>query len=136
MFNKVCNRGFTLIEVLASVVLIGIGVIPIARVLTQSLVISTKEERLTKAIFLAQRKTEELKSKILYDFDTRQDENVAAFSDSGYSMYKYSVADTIIEREDSDLKQIQVQVWYDHDEDNKLDDGEISITLDTKVAER
>ena len=128
--------GFTLIEVLASVALIAAAIIPIARALTQSLVISTKEERLTKVIFLAERKTEELKNKILYDFDTDRDQGATAFTDSGYSEYKYIVDDEVIENEDSRLKQIQVQVWHDEDDDSTIDSNEESITLDTKVAER
>ena len=125
------RRGFTLIEVLASVVLIAVAIIPVAEALTQGLVISAKEERLTKVIFLADRKMEEIIGKVIYDYNTDRDES-GNFSEYGdldpsYSEYKYTVDDSVIEDNDSKLKKIEVKVWHD--------DGE-SITLDTKIAER
>lgn len=129
-------QGFTLIEVLASIALISVAIIPVAKALTQGLALSAKEERVTKVIFLAERKIEELENIILDDFDTHRDKVATAFTDDGYSGYKYTVSDTVIERDGSDLKKIQVQVWYDEDNDNKVDSGEESITLDTKIAER
>ncbi|MFH0731527.1 MAG: prepilin-type N-terminal cleavage/methylation domain-containing protein [Candidatus Omnitrophota bacterium] len=130
------KRGFTLIEAIASVLLIGVAIVPIAKILTQSFVISTKEERFTKVVFLAERKIEEVKNKALYDFNTDRDQSATAFTDTGFTNYKYTVADNIIEDDDSALKQIQVIVWHDEDNDNAVDANEESITLDTKIAER
>lgn len=123
--------GFTLIEVLASIALIAVALIPIMVIVPQMIENSLKSERLTKVIFLVENKTEEVKRDAIYDFSTSCDESVTAFT-SPYGDYKYTVSDD----EGTEIKVIQVQVWYDEDTDNILDSGEDSIVLDTKIADR
>ncbi|MBU0651035.1 prepilin-type N-terminal cleavage/methylation domain-containing protein, partial [bacterium] len=48
------KKGFTLIEVLASIVIIAVALIPIMLISLQTLDSSFKGENLTKVIFLAQ----------------------------------------------------------------------------------
>ncbi|MCP4650840.1 MAG: hypothetical protein GY853_12290 [PVC group bacterium] len=130
------REAFTLTEVLAGIVLLALAIIPMANYLTQSFVISVREERITKTIFLAERKMEELKGKIIYDFNTDRDAKATAFTDPGYGNYKYIVDDQTIATKKSGLKQIQVQVWYDEDGDKVIDSDEESVTLNTKIAQR
>lgn len=123
--------GFTLIEVLASIVLIAVALIPIMIIVSQIIENSLKSERLTKVIFLGESKIEEVKRDVINDFSTSRDESATAFA-SPYDDYKYTVADD----EGTDIKVIQVQVWYDGDGDSALGSGEESITLDAKIADR
>lgn len=125
------NKGFTLIELLAAIVLVALALIPIMMITTQMLDSSMKDEHLTKVIFLAEHKMEQVKRELVNDFSTSRDESVTAF-DSPYDDYKYTVSDD----EASGIKVIQVNVWYDEDNDNTLDSNERSITLNTKVADR
>ena len=128
------KRGFTLIEVLASILLIGLALIPMMQILTQSLVISTKEERVTKVIFLAERKTEEVMGKLINNFG-------ASITTSGNLGGNYEYTVTLTQDGSipiADLKIITVRVWYDEVSDGTFDtDVElITIALDTKVADR
>ena len=135
------RHGFTLIEVLASILLIGGALVAIMTIVPQMIENSLGTERLTKVIFLAERKTEEVIGKVINNFDNDgagYDESATAFTDDGYSAYKYTIDDEVISAEDDDskLKKIQVQVWHDEDDGNTVDSNEESITLDTKLADR
>ena len=123
--------GFTLIEILASILLIAVALIPIMIIVPQMIENSLNSERLTKVIFLAENKTEEVKRDAIYDFATSRDESATAFA-SPHGDYKYRVLDD----EGTEIKVIQIQVWYDEDTDDILDSGEDSIVLDTKIADR
>lgn len=129
------RHGFTLIEVLASIVLIGGALVAIMTIVPQMIENSLGTERLTKVIFLAERKTEEVIGKVINNFDNDgagYDESATAFTNDGYSAYKYTVDDD----EASDIKEIEVEVWYNKDDNDTPDSGEESITLDTKLADR
>jgi len=125
------KKSFTLIEVLASIVLIAGALIPLMVIVPQMIRNSLKSEQLTKVIFLAQDKVEEVKRDSIDNFSVSRDEAVTAFS-SPYQSYKYTVTDD----EGADIKVIQVQAWHDADSDNTLDSEEDSITINTKVADR
>lgn len=125
------RRGFTLIEVLAAVVLIAVALIPIMLIVPQMLGNSLKTERLTTVIFLGENKMEEVKRNVITAFAVSRDNPAAAFA-APYGGYKYTVSDD----EGAAIKVIGVQAWYDEDGDNVLDSGEVSITIDTKIADR
>lgn len=125
------NRGFTLIEVLASILLITAAIIPIMIIVPQIIENSLKTGRLTTAIFLGEHKLEDVKRDVINDFSDSKDKSASSFSPP-YRDYKYTVSDD----EGSDIKIIQVRAWYDENDDNVLDSGEESITLDTKIADR
>ena len=129
--REVNKGGFTLIEILASIVLIAVALVPLMQILAQSLGLSMKEERLTKVIFLGERKMEEVRGKVTYDFDTSRAESAAQFL-VPYDEYKYTVADD----EGADIKVISVTVWHDEDDDDVVDNDEETITMDTRVADR
>lgn len=125
------KKSFTLIEVLASIVLLSGALIPLMVIVPQMIRNSLKSEQLTKVVFLAENKMEEVKCKTIDTFATSRDETVTAFS-SPYGDYKYTVTDD----EGADIKIIQVQTWYDENGDSVLDSGESSIIINTKVADR
>jgi len=125
------KRGFTLIEVLAAIILIAAALIPIMIITTQIIEKSLKDEHLTKVIFLAEGKIEDVKRSIVNSFGTSADETATAF-DSPDEDYKYTVSDD----EAADIKVIQVRVWYDDNNNDTIDSGESNITLNTKVADR
>ncbi len=125
------KRGFTLIEVLAAIILIAAALIPIMIITTQIIEKSLKDEHLTKIIFLAEGKIEDTKRSVVNNFAASVDETATAF-DSPDEKYKYTVSDD----EASDIKVVQVSVWYDENDDDALDSNESNITLDTKVADR
>lgn len=125
------KKAFTLIEVLASILLIGGALISIMIIVPQIIENSLKTERLTTAIFLGESKLEDVKRDVINDFSDAKDESASSFSPP-YGDYKYTVSDD----EASDIKIIQVTAWYDEDDDDVLDSGEESIILDTKVADR
>ncbi len=125
------NKGFTLIEVLAAIVLIMLALIPIMVIVPRIIENSLNAQRLTTVIFLAESKMEEVKRDAINNFSASRDEAVTGFS-SPYTDYKYTITDN----EGTEIKAIQVQAWHDEDADNALDAIEQSITLDTKVADR
>jgi len=124
------HKSFTLIEVLAAIILIAVALTPLMYILAQSLRLSVKEERLTKVIFLGTRKIEEAAADVSYNFTSSVSQGPEEFSD--YSGYKYTVSDD----EDPDIKSISTTVWYDENDDNSVDSNEESLTLDTKVSNR
>jgi len=52
--------GFSLVEIIVVIVVLGIAVFPLSRLLRINLVSSTKAERIARAAFLAQEKMEEI----------------------------------------------------------------------------
>lgn len=127
------NRlGFTLIEVLASILLIGTALIPVMIIVPQIIENSLKTEKLTRVIFYGEEKMEETTGLIRDDFS-------ASITSSGTfsGNYKYTVALT----QDgsiplTDVKIITVISWYDENGNGTVDNGEESITIDAKVANR
>ena len=125
------KNSFTLIEVLAAIVLTIMALVPIMVIVPQMIENSLKSEKLTKVIFLGEEKIEEVKRNVINSFNTDRDEPATVFA-SPYEDYKYIITDD----EAADIKVIQVQVWHDNDGDNIFDAGEESITLNTKIADR
>ncbi|MFH1798123.1 MAG: type II secretion system protein [Candidatus Omnitrophota bacterium] len=125
------KRGFTLIEVLAAIVLIMLALIPIMVIVPQMIENSLNTQRLTTVIFLAEGKMEEVRRDAINNFVSSQDKPVTAFA-LPYAEYKYTVTDN----EGAGIKIIQIRAWHDKDADNTLDANEQSITIDSKIADR
>ena len=123
--------GFTFLEVLATIVILSIALIALMEMLPNALVLDGRMERETKAIFLAQRKMEGVKGKIIYDFDPDYSESATAFP-SPDATFKYTVSDD----QGAEIKEIAVNVWYDKDGDDLIDDDEEAVELNTKIADR
>jgi|GEM_PF-608195 len=129
--NQKCRNGFTLLEILLTIVILSIALIPLMELLPGALVLDAQMERESKVAFLAQQKLEEVKSKATYDFDQDYSESATAFP-SPDSTFKYTVSDD----QGTEIKEIAVTVWYDKDGDNTVDEDEEGIELNTKVAKR
>lgn len=125
------KRAFTLIEVLASVMLIAIALAPLMMIMPQIIQNSLKSERLCKVVFLAEGKIETIKRSVINSFSTSRDETVTAFG-APFASYKYTVSDN----KAAGIKNIQVTVWYDDNGNNAFDVGEDSIMLYARIANR
>lgn len=125
------GNGFTILEVLFTIIILSIVLIPMMKMLPDALILDARMESETKVAFLAQRKMEEVKSKAVYDFSQDYTEFATAFP-APDSAFKYTVSDD----QGSGIKEIAVVVWYDKDGDNSVDADEEDIELNTKIAER
>ena len=125
------ENGFTLLEILLTIIILSMALIPLMEMLPQALVLDNKVERETQAVFLAQQKLEEVKGEAIYDFSPDYSMSATAFP-SPHSTFKYIVSDD----QEAGIKEIAVNVWYDEDGDNIVDSDEEEVELNTKVAER
>jgi len=129
MFHN--NKGFTLIEVLLAVVLLGIALIPIMQVMPGMYRINGNMIKENTLSFLAQDKLEEVKGEVInaINFGDTKDESPQLFTDQ--TQYWYEVIDD----EGTDIKEVIVQAWYG-DDGSTYDDAEHKIELRTKISER
>ena len=120
------RKGLTLLEIIAAVLIMAFGIVPIMRFAPTILQVRNKMDRSTQSVFLSMQKIEELRGRILADF----------YKEGGYGEaertfpqphddYRYSVEDDL----SRDIKTISVSVWH---ADNP---GDI-FTLYTKIASR
>jgi len=125
------KHAFTFIEVLTTVVLMLVALIPLMTIVPQMIQNSLKAERLLTVVFLAEQKMEEVKRDVVNSFGVSRDEATTAFN-SPHAAYKYTVADN----EGASLKEIRVDAWHDEDADSVLDSGEVSIRIDAIIRDR
>ena len=123
------NSGFTLVEVLAAVLLMAIALVPLLKALIGAQVVGTKAERTTQALVLAAKKIEEIRGAALTSFGTDFSTSPEVLATG----YLCTVEDG---QESSTLKSIRVTVGYDVDGDGTLAAGEADAVLDTLIANR
>jgi len=128
------EKGFTLLEVILSVAILSVALIPMMDLIPRTLTNSLKSERETKVAFLAEQKIEEVKSQAINNFGI---DYTISPSSPGYvafanPTYKYSVTDNA----GASIKEIVVSVWYDADGGGSANGDEETIQLSTKVAKR
>ena len=123
------NSGFTLVEVLAAVVLMAVALVPVLRALIGAQVVGTKAERTTRALVLAVQRIEEIRGTALTSFGT----DFSTSSEVLSASYLCTVQDG---QESSTLKSVRVQVGYDVDADGILGGSEVDAVLDTLIANR
>ncbi|MFH1411842.1 MAG: type II secretion system protein [Candidatus Omnitrophota bacterium] len=130
------KKGFTLIEILAAIAVVGLGIIPVMNTLPEGLKALRKTEHLTRDVMLAQQKMDELRDQILGTNASYGYSKSGGYGGSGtftgFSGYRYSVTDD----QGSDIRELTVDVWFDDNGNGTLDTGEDSVTLDTKIAKR
>jgi prepilin-type N-terminal cleavage/methylation domain-containing protein len=135
--NKM-SKGFTLIEVVISLVILAVALVPMIQMLPGGLIMREKIERITKITFLAQKKMEEQVNFFQYNFDHDSspsfDPGPTDLGAIGFPGFKFKVA--INELVTDKLKSIKVTVWYDTDSDGIPDPKEDKIVFDNQVASR
>ena len=125
------KKGFTLIELMLASMILVISIIPMTMMLPRIFTDNTSIEHTNRAVFLAQLKMEEMKTKVLTYFNHNYSENVTAFA-SPNNVFKYKITDN----NDPNIKTITVEVWYDKINNNTVDTGEEYIKFITKVCNR
>jgi Tfp pilus assembly protein PilV len=121
--------GFTLTEVVIATSLLVIAIIPILKALTGAHVTSGIIERRTNSLTLAQTKLDDIKARSIYDYSSSYSETSTSLDGS----YLCNVTDTAVS---SDLREIEISVGFDLNDNSTLNSDEIEITLTTLIAKR
>jgi prepilin-type N-terminal cleavage/methylation domain-containing protein len=121
--------GFTLTEVLTALVLLAFALLPVMKALISSQQTGTRSKRVTQAVFLADRKIEDIRAAALASFAT----DFSVSSEALPGGFACTVQDG---QESAELKSIRVLVGFDDDGDGVLDGNEIDVVLNTLIASR
>ena len=121
MFNTRNNKGFTLIEVLIAMVILSIGLLGTAALITGIINGNKVSNRITTATVLAQDKMEEIK-RIGY---SSENEPRAVLS-SPYNNYEREVTGLDVESPAANMKTVTVTVYWESSK---------SVSLQTILAE-
>ncbi len=122
-------KGFTFVEVLASLLILAGTIVPIIMCTVDSLATSLEIERKVKSTLLAEGEMEKIKNVLRKSFET----DFTAWSSSLGDNYLASRTSTEVS---STLKIIGVSVGYDANKNGLLGTDEIKVTLITQYAER
>ena len=140
-------RGFTYLEILATIIIMSIALIHIMRLMPEGIRATARVERLTKALFLAQRKMADIRSKIFgaddaYGFDKDYTQPATAFP-SPDQTFKFTVSDSYVPGSGNNLKVLSVTVWFDENDNNAIDtysepyrEDEASVKFYTEFTDR
>ena len=129
MMKGMKTKGFTFVEVLASVLILAGTIVPLITFSADSLATSLEIERKVKSTLLAEVEMEKTKNVLRKSFET----DFTAWSSNLGNNYLAGRTSTDVS---STLKIIEVSVGYDADENGSLGTDEIMITLTTQYAER
>ena len=127
--NRLKAKGFTFVEVLASVLILAATIVPFIRYAADNLAMSLEIERRVKSNLLAEVEMEKIKNVLRKSFET----DFTAWSPNLGNNY---FADRTSTDASSTLKIIGVSVGYDADGNGSLETDEIMITLTTQYAKR
>ena len=122
-------KAFTLVEVLASVIILAGTIVTIIMYAADGLAANLNLERRLKSALLAEREMEKIKNTLRNSFDTD-------FTTWPGSLGDNYLADRTATDVSSTLKIIEVSVGYDDDDDGSLGTDEIMVTVTTQNAER
>ena len=117
------NKGFTFLEVLLASIILSVALLPIMTWVPVSIQTKLKAERKTTAIFLCQSKIEELRYKIIKDFNYAADNG--GFFISPYENFSYTVTYSV----ENNLKKISLKVWH-------IENPQDETTFYTQIARR
>ncbi len=123
------KKGFTFIEVLASVLILAGATVPIITYAADSLSTSVEIERRIKSTLLAEGEMEKIKNVLRKSFGT---DFTAWPSSLGNNYYAIRTSTDV----EPTLKIIEVSVGYDVNRNGSLGTDEIMITLKTQYAQR
>lgn len=127
--RKLKKKGFTFIEVIASVLLLAVIIVPFIQYAADNLTMSLEIERRVTSNLLAEVEMEKIKNVLRKSFET----DFTAWSSSLGNNYFASRTSTDVS---STLKIVEVSVGYDTDKNSSLGTDEITVTLTTKYAKR
>jgi len=123
------TKAFTLVEVLASVIILAGTIVTIIMYAADGLAANLQLERRLKSALLAEKEMEKIKNTLRNSFDTD-------FTTWPGSLGDNYLADRTATDVSSTLKIIEVSVGYDADDDGSLGTDEIMVTVTTQNAER
>ncbi len=129
MMKGMKTKGFTFVEVLASILILAGTIVPLITFTADSLATSLEIERKVKSTLLAEGEMEKIKNVLRKSFET----DFTAWSDSLGNNYLAGRTSTDVS---STLKIIGVSVGYDADGNGLLGTEEIMITFTTQYAKR
>ena len=128
--NRIRRRGgFTLTEVVVASTLLILAIVPILKGLTSVHLNSSRIERKTRSLSLAQAKLDEIKARSVYNYT----DNFTEANESLDGPYLCTVKDGAIS---ANLRVMAVAVGYDVDGDSVLSSDESLVTLQTMIARR
>jgi len=144
------NKGFTMIEVLFAITLIGIALIPIMQVMPSFYRTNREMINENTLAFLAQQKIEEVKSSLINNFSATISPLSDTFSSDDFAdgvNYHFIIgnpSNPSIPSQPKDnpdgsranLVVVSVQVWYCYGSTGSYDAAENKIQLITKIASR
>ena len=127
--RKLKKKGFTFVEVLASILILAGVITPFILYAADNLAMSMEIERRIKSTLLAEVELEKIKNILRKSFET----DFATWPSSLGDSYLASRTSTDVS---STLKIIGVSVGYDADKNGSLGTDEIMVTLTTQYAKR
>jgi len=134
--QKMSQKGFTLIEMMMAIIILGIAIVPLMEMISRASITSSTNEQETRIVFLAQQKLEQVKSLALTNFTDDYTQAATAFPSPDLA-YKYTIYYYTSGGDDGNLiKSIRVRAWYDSNSNNSADTNEPQLELNTKVAKR
>jgi prepilin-type N-terminal cleavage/methylation domain-containing protein len=129
MIRELRTKGFTLVEVLASVLILAGTTVVLITYEADALAMSMKIERMVKSILLAEGEMEKIKNTLRKSFETD-------FTVWPKSLGGDYFADRSSTNVSSTLKIIGVSVGYDTNKNGSLEPDEYIITYKTQYAKR
>jgi len=130
MMKKIKIKGFTFVEVLASILILAGVITPFILYAADNLAMSMEIERRVKSTLLAEGEMEKIKNALRKSFET----DFTAWLSSFEGNYLAKGESTL--NETQTLKIIEVSVGYDADKNGSLGTDEIMVTLTTQYAKR
>ena len=129
MMKKIKTKGFTFVEVLASVLILAGVITPFILYAADHLAMGMEIERRVKSTMLAEGEMEKIKNVLRKSFET----DFTAWSNNLGDNFLTSRTSTDVS---STLKIIEISVGYDADGNGSLGTDEIMVTLTTQYAKR
>ncbi len=127
--RKLKNNGFTLVEILGSVLVMTVVIVPFITFSANNFTVGMDIERKTRSSLLAEAEMEKIKNTLSKSFDTA----FTAWSGDLGDSYLISRRSTDVS---ATLKRISVTVGYDDNKNGSLGTDEVMIELVTQYAKR
>ncbi|MGB8227141.1 MAG: prepilin-type N-terminal cleavage/methylation domain-containing protein [Sedimentisphaerales bacterium] len=129
MTKEIKTKGFTLVEVLASILILSGTIVVLVTYTADTMLTSLKTEQMVKSILLAEGEMEKIKNTLRKSFGT----NFTVWPVSLGNNYLAARTSTDVSLT---LKIIGVSVGYDTNQNGSLGTDEIIVTFKTQYAKR